>query len=161
MAMKENSVKVLNYLKGINGKNVTSADVAEALGIEKRSVDGSFTALQRAELGMRVPGTQKGVKEVSFLTITDAGINCDRAALNENAIKVLDYMISVQGTYVTIDDLCAATGIEKKSAIGVYNALVKKEFCARTPKAVEVDVDVNYLVLTDKGMAFDPTADAE
>jgi len=36
MAMKENSKKVLNYLKEVNGANVTAADVAEALGIEKR-----------------------------------------------------------------------------------------------------------------------------
>ena len=37
MAMKENSRKVLDYLKSVNGQNVTSADVAEALGFEKRS----------------------------------------------------------------------------------------------------------------------------
>ena len=37
MAMKENSKKVLNYLKEINGENVTAADVAVALGLEKRS----------------------------------------------------------------------------------------------------------------------------
>jgi hypothetical protein len=36
MAMKENSKNVLNYLKGINGDKVTSADVAAALGLEKR-----------------------------------------------------------------------------------------------------------------------------
>ena len=36
MAMKENSKKVLNYLKEINGTAVTAADVAEALGLEKR-----------------------------------------------------------------------------------------------------------------------------
>lgn len=36
MAMKENSRKVLNYLKEVNGSNVTAADVAEALGLEKR-----------------------------------------------------------------------------------------------------------------------------
>jgi len=36
MAMKENSKSVLNYLKGIAGENVTSGDVAEALGLEKR-----------------------------------------------------------------------------------------------------------------------------
>lgn len=45
MAMKENSKRVLNYLKEVNGvKEVTAADVAEALGLEKRSVDGSFTS---------------------------------------------------------------------------------------------------------------------
>ena len=43
MAMKENSVKVLNYLKGINGADVTAADVAEALDLPKKSVDGIFT----------------------------------------------------------------------------------------------------------------------
>ena len=56
MAMKENSKNVLNYLKGINGADVTSADVADALGLEKRQVDGIFTsALQRKGLGVRVP----------------------------------------------------------------------------------------------------------
>ena len=56
MAMSANSVSVLNYLKEINGANVTAADVAEALGLEKRSVDGIFTsAIQRKGLGVRVP----------------------------------------------------------------------------------------------------------
>ena len=162
MAMKENNVQVLNYLKGVHGKNVTSADVAEALGMEKKSVDGIFTSFQRKELGIRVDGTAKGTKEISFLSITAEGLAADRDGLNDNAIKVLDYLTSVQGQLVTIDDLVAATGIEKKSATGVYNALVKKTFAARTPKMVEADVAVKYLTLTDKGMAFDPeTADAE
>ena len=77
MAMKENSKNVLNYLKG-NTANVTSADVAEALGLEKRQVDGIFTsAIQRKGLGVRVPaeveledGTHKQVK---FLKLTDEG----------------------------------------------------------------------------------------
>ena len=82
MAMKENSKKVLNYLKGINGANVTAADVAEATGLEKRSVDGIFTsALQRKGYGVRVPaefeledGTHKAV---NFLQLTPAGMSFD------------------------------------------------------------------------------------
>lgn len=82
MAMKENSKKVLNYLKGINGANVTAADVAEALGLEKRSVDGIFTsAIQRKGLGVRTPaeveladGTHAQVK---FLSLTPAGMAFD------------------------------------------------------------------------------------
>lgn len=82
MAMKENSKKVLNYLKEINGANVTAADVAEALGLEKRSVDGIFTsAIQRKSLGVRTPaeielpdGTHKQVK---FLSLTEAGMAFD------------------------------------------------------------------------------------
>lgn len=80
--MKENSRKVLDYLKSVNGQNVTSADVAEALGFEKRSVDGIFTsAIQRKGLGIRTPaeieledGTHKSVK---FLSLTAAGIAFD------------------------------------------------------------------------------------
>lgn len=82
MAMKENSKKVLEYLKKVNGQNVTSADVAEALGLEKRSVDGIFTsAIQRKGLGVRTPaeieledGTHKAIK---FLSLTDEGMNFD------------------------------------------------------------------------------------
>lgn len=82
MAMKENSKKVLEYLKKVNGQDVTSADVAEALGLEKRSVDGIFTsAIQRKGLGVRTPaeieledGTHKAIK---FLSLTDEGMNFD------------------------------------------------------------------------------------
>ena len=82
MAMKENSKKVLNYLKEINGQQVTAADVAEALGLEKRSVDGIFTsAIQRKGLGVRTPaeielqdGTHKAVK---FLSLTAEGMSFD------------------------------------------------------------------------------------
>ena len=82
MAMKENSKKVLNYLKTINGDQVTAADVAEALGLEKRQVDGIFTsAIQRKGMGVRTPaeieledGTHKAVK---FLSLTPAGMAFD------------------------------------------------------------------------------------
>ena len=85
MAMKENSVKVLNYLKEINGAQVTAADVAEALGLEKRSVDGIFTsAIQRKGLGVRTPaeieledGSHKAVK---FLSLTAEGMSFDPTA---------------------------------------------------------------------------------
>ena len=77
--MKENSVKVLNYLKGINGADVTAADVAATLDLPKKSVDGIFTsAIQRKGLGYREvaqveleDGTQKQIK---FLKLTDAGM---------------------------------------------------------------------------------------
>lgn len=82
MAMKENSKKVLNYLKGIGDRKVTAADVAEALGLEKRSVDGIFTsAIQRKQLGVRTPaevelpdGTHATVK---FLSLTAEGMAYD------------------------------------------------------------------------------------
>ena len=88
MAMKENSRNVLNYLKSVNGSDVTAADVADALGLEKRQVDGIFTsAIQRKGLGVRVPaeieledGTHKAIK---FLRLTDAGLAFDPDANDE------------------------------------------------------------------------------
>ena len=90
MAMKENSKKVLNYLKEVNGENVTAADVAAALGLEKRQVDGIFTsAIQRKQLGVRTPaeieledGSHKAVK---FLSLTPAGLAFDPDADEEAA----------------------------------------------------------------------------
>ena len=90
MAMKENSKKVLNYLKDVAGENVTAADVATALSLEKRQVDGIFTsAIQRKGLGVRTPaeielddGTHKQVK---FLKLTPAGMAFDPDATEEAA----------------------------------------------------------------------------
>lgn len=88
MAMSENSRKVLDYMKKINGQKVTSEDVANALGLEKRSVDGIFTsAIQRKGLGVRTPaeieledGTHKAVK---FLSLTAEGFAFDPDATED------------------------------------------------------------------------------
>lgn len=82
MAMKENTKTVITYLQGLADANVTAADVAAALNLEKRSVDGIFTsAIQRKGFGVRVAaeveledGTHKAVK---FLKLTDAGKQLD------------------------------------------------------------------------------------
>ena len=51
MAMSENTVKVLDYLKANKGVDVTAADVAADLGLEKRTVDGCFTSgIQRKNI---------------------------------------------------------------------------------------------------------------
>ena len=56
MAMSNNSKVVLEYLKAHEGEDLTAADVAAAVGLEKRQVDGIFTsALQRKGYGIRVP----------------------------------------------------------------------------------------------------------
>ena len=88
MAMSENSRKVLDYMKKINGQKVTSEDVANALGLEKRSVDGIFTsAIQRKGLGVRTPaeieledGTHKAVK---FLSLNAEGLAFDPDATED------------------------------------------------------------------------------
>lgn len=77
MAMKENTKAIFNYLKDHDGEDLTAADVAEALGMETRSVNGSFTSFQKKGWGIReeaevelADGTHKKVK---FLRLTDTG----------------------------------------------------------------------------------------
>lgn len=85
MAMKENTKKVFDYLKGINGANVTAADVAGELGLEKRTVDGIFTsAIQRKGYGVRqevkVEVEDGTTKTVKFLKLTPEGMAVDTDA---------------------------------------------------------------------------------
>ena len=84
-AVSEKSLVVLNYLKDNKDENMTAADIAEALGMEKKSVDGIVTSgLQRKGYAERIPaeieledGTHKTVK---FIKATEAGLAYDDAA---------------------------------------------------------------------------------
>lgn len=89
MAMSEKTASVLEYLKGINGANVTSADIADALGMEKKSVDGIVTSgLQRKGLAERIPAEievtdedgKVSHKTVKFIKLTDEGKAFDPTA---------------------------------------------------------------------------------
>ena len=89
VAVSEKSLTVLNYLKEIGDANVTAADIAEALGMEKKSVDGVVTSgLQRKGYTERIPaqievtddeGNTK-FKDVKFIKLTDAGKVYDHEA---------------------------------------------------------------------------------
>ena len=82
MAMSENSRKVIEYLRTVNGKDVTAADVAETLGLGKQSINGIFTsAIQRKGFGFREEaeieledGTHQKVK---YPRLTDEGMTVD------------------------------------------------------------------------------------
>lgn len=84
-AISENSLKVLNFLKENDGENLTAADIADALGMEKKSVDGIVTAgLQRKGYAERIPaeielddGTHKAIR---LIRATAAGKTYDHEA---------------------------------------------------------------------------------
>lgn len=85
-AVSEKSLTVLNYLKSIGDQNVTAADIADALGMEKKSVDGIVTSglIRNKGLAERIPaeillddGTHKPVK---FIKATAAGMAYDHEA---------------------------------------------------------------------------------
>ena len=159
--ISENSVKVINYLKDNHGKKMTSQEVAEALDMSTATVNGVFTALSNKELGYREEATVTGTADISFLAITDDGAAADISEISENGQKIMAYLKDVAGQNVTTDDACEALDIEKRKFTGAFNALVKKGFAVRNAAKVEAPVTVKYLVLTDAGLAFDPTADAE
>lgn len=84
-SVSEKSLVVLNYLKEHNGEKMTASDIGEALGMEKKSVDGIVTSgLQRKGYAERIPaeieledGTHKAIK---FIQATAAGLAYDHAA---------------------------------------------------------------------------------
>lgn len=84
MAMKENSLRILNYLKEHNGEKLTTDDVADALGLSKRSIVGSFNSFVKKGLGTRIEeeveiddGKHQTVK---YLALTAAGLAFDPEA---------------------------------------------------------------------------------
>ena len=82
MTMKENNLKVFNYVKEHGAENITASDRAAGTGLEVRSINGIVTsAFQKKGLMERVPaeieledGTHKAVK---FIKLTDAGKSFD------------------------------------------------------------------------------------
>ena len=90
VAVSEKSLAVLDYLKSIGDANVTAADIAEALGMEKKSVDGIVTSglIRNKGLAERIPaqievtddeGNVK-YKDVKFIKATPAGLAYDHEA---------------------------------------------------------------------------------
>ena len=83
MEISDKTRQVLDYLKGRDkSDNFTSADIAEALDIPKKSVDGIVTAgLQRKGLAERIPAEIENAdgshKPVKFIKLTDEGYAFD------------------------------------------------------------------------------------
>lgn len=85
MALKENSLKVFEYVKAHNGENMTAADIAEGTGLEVRSVNGIVTsAFQKKGLMVRTPAEieieedgKVSHKAVKFISLTEEGLAFD------------------------------------------------------------------------------------
>ena len=82
--MSDKTKTVLEYLKGIGDANVTSEDIANAVGFPKKSVDGIVTSgLQRKGLAVREPAEIEVTdgegnvshKQVKFIKLTAEGQN--------------------------------------------------------------------------------------
>lgn len=81
MALTDKSKTLMHFLQDHQDGDYTAADVAEVLGIEKRSVDGTFTSLQKKELGYREEAERENDEgkhdRVKFLRLTAKGLAID------------------------------------------------------------------------------------
>lgn len=159
--MSENSVKLLDFLKANTDKKMTADDVAAATGLAKATITGAFTSFVKKGLGVREEGTINGTAEVSFLQITDEGRACDASELSENAQAIIAHLIAINNAPATLDDVADSISVDKRKVNGAFNALVKKGYCARVAATVEAPVSVKYLVLTDAGINYVDSEDAE
>lgn len=90
--LKPNAKTILNYVKSMDGQNITAADISEATGIPVKSVNGTVTsAFQKKGLMERVPaeieledGTHKAVK---FIRCTQAGLDFDPDAKTDESAE--------------------------------------------------------------------------
>lgn len=160
--MSENSVKLLTFLQENAGTKMTADEVAEATGLAKATITGAFTAFVKKGLGVREEAQIPGTADVSFLTVTDAGKSCDTSEMSETAQAIIAHLVSTNNAPATLDDVAEALDVDKRKVNGAFNALVKKDLCARVAAKIEAPVTVKYLVLTEDGMGYDPSAeDAE
>lgn len=92
MAMSANTINVLNFLKAHNGENFTAQDVADALDIDVKVVNGAFTSGiwkkgygNRIEAEVEYTGEDGNVlhKTVKFLTLTPEGMAFEPEASEE------------------------------------------------------------------------------
>ena len=75
--MKEGTLNIFKFLREHDGEDLTATDVAEALGVDPRSVNGSFTSFQKKGWGKReeaeVELSDGKHQRVKFLRLTDEG----------------------------------------------------------------------------------------
>ena len=79
MAMSVNTLNVIEYLKAHNGENLTAQDVADALDVDVKVVNGAFTSgIQKKGLGQRIEAEiqldDSSHRKVKFLTLTADGL---------------------------------------------------------------------------------------
>lgn len=83
-AMKPNTLAVFNFVRDNDGADITAADIAEALNLEVKSVNGSLTSFQKKELIVREEGeielADNKHKQVKFIRLTDKGREYDPTA---------------------------------------------------------------------------------
>lgn len=87
--LTENSRKVFDYVKSISDTDVTANDIADALGLTPRQVNGIVTsAFQKKGLMERIPAEMENAdgthKSIKLIKLTEAGREFDPDASDED-----------------------------------------------------------------------------
>ena len=89
-ALKENSKNIFYYVKEHESENITAQDIADALGLGVRQVNGSVTSAfcrKEPKLMERVEAEKTNEdgthQKVKFIVLTDAGRAFDPEAVEE------------------------------------------------------------------------------
>ena len=82
MAMKQSTKDIIKFLQAHYGEKMTAEDIANAMGLDKRKVDGAFTmALQKHGLGYRQEAERQNPDsthtKIKYLILTDEGRRLD------------------------------------------------------------------------------------
>lgn len=75
--MSETAQAIIAHLIDTNNAPETLDDMAAALDIDKKKVNGAFNALVRKGFCARVPATIEAPVTVKYLVLTDAGMSYD------------------------------------------------------------------------------------
>lgn len=76
MAMKENTRQIWDYIVAHKDEDITAQSIADALGMNVKSVNGSVTSFQKKGLTIREEVAVTGGK-VKYVRLTDAGLAFD------------------------------------------------------------------------------------
>ena len=75
--MSETAQAIVAHLIAIDGEDVTLDDLADAIGVDKRKVNGSLNSLVKKEICARVPVTVAAPVTVKYLKLTAEGMAFD------------------------------------------------------------------------------------
>lgn len=85
--MKENTRKIFDYVKEHDGEDFTAKDIAAALDLSPKSVNGSITSFTKKKLMTRVEAEIENADgthdKVKLIQMTDAGREFDPDAEEE------------------------------------------------------------------------------
>lgn len=80
MAMKENTRQIWDYIVAHDGEDFAAADIADATGLNTKSVNGSVTSFCKKGLAVREEVAVLG-GSVKYIRLTDAGKEYDPDAM--------------------------------------------------------------------------------